>query len=245
MKIPKYYHVKHEILGLIEGLEPGDAVPTERRLAAQLDTSRTTLRKAIAELVVEGRLERTQGSGTFVARPKLLQVRQSTSFSSDLNADGWRPGSVVLSIDERPAEGDMCTRLDVAPGSPIHRVERLRTAQDEPIAHEVAHLPGPLPGLAASLAEHGSLYRTLATVYGVTVHRVEDTVETSLASPEQADLLDVDTGLPMLLIHRTAWDEASRPVEWTRSVFRGDRFRFVARHDVADAGAAMVGDAAR
>ena len=58
---------------------------------------------------------------------------------------------------------------------------------------------------------------------------VEDTVETALADPSQAALLGVDTGLPLLLVHRTAWDVDGRPVEWTRSVFRGDRFRFVAR----------------
>lgn len=232
-KIPKYYRVKSEILALMEDLRPGDAVPTERRLAERLDTSRTTVRKAIAELVVDGRLERTQGSGTYVAQPKLMQVRQLTSFSHDLSQEGWRPGSVLLSIDELPADGDLCQRLQVPAGTPIVRVERLRTAEDEPIAHELAHVPGPLPGLEESLAEHGSLYQALALDHGVTIQRVEDTVETSLASPGQAQLLHVETGLPMLLIHRTAWDENDRPVEWTRSVFRGDRFRFVARQSVA------------
>lgn len=234
MKIPKYYQVKHDILGLMADLQPGDAVPTERRLAERFATSRTTVRKAIAELVVDGRLERTQGSGTYIAQPKLMQVRQLTSFSHDLSEEGWRPGSVLLSIDERPADEELGRRLDVATGAPIVRVERLRTAQAEPIAHEVAHLPGAYPGLADSLAEHGSLCRAMADGYGVAVRRVRDTVETSLASPEQAQMLEVETGLPMLLIHRTAWDDADRPIEWTRSVFRGDRFRFVARQEVRD-----------
>ncbi len=240
MKVPKYYRVKSEILALISDLAPGTAVPTERELAVRFGTSRTTVRLAIAELVVDGRLERTQGRGTFVAQPKLMQVRQLTSFSQDLSSGGWRPGSVVLDISEQRAEGELCERLQVAEGSPVHRVERLRTAADEPIAHEVAHLPGPLPGLAAELATRGSLYRTLAEVYGIVLDVVEDTVETALADPSQAELLGVDTGLPMLLIHRTAWDVEGRPVEWTRSVFRGDRFRFVARQRIdvdVDAGA--------
>ena len=115
----------------------------------------------------------------------------------------------------------------------MHRVERVRTAGDEAIAHEVAHLIGPLPGLAARLAERGSLYRTLAEVYGVVLDVVEDTVETALADPTQAALLGVDTGLPVLLVHRTGCDATGRAVEWTRSVFRGDRFRFVARQRLA------------
>lgn len=229
MKVPKYFRVKGEILDLIANLATGDLVPTERELAERFDTSRTTVRQAIAELVVDGRLERTQGRGTFVAQPKLMQVRQLTSFSQDLSSEGWRPGSVVLDISEEAAEGELCDRLRVAPGTPVHRVERLRTAAAEPIAHEVAHLPGAYPGLAEELELRGSLYATMSEVYGATVDVVEDTVETALADPSQATLLGVDTGLPMLLIHRTAWDVDGRPVEWTRSVFRGDRFRFVAR----------------
>ncbi len=229
MKVPKYFQVKGELLALIADLTPGAPVPTERELAERFVTSRTTVRQAIAELVVEGRLERTQGRGTFVARPKLMQVRQLTSFSQDLTSEGWQPGSVVLDIAETAASGEVCARLQLAEGAVIHRVERLRTAADEPIAHEIAHLPGPLPGLAAELERRGSLYATLREVYGVILDVVEDTVETALADPSQAALLGVDTGLPMLLIHRTAWDREGRPVEWTRSVFRGDRFRFVAR----------------
>ncbi len=236
MKVPKYYRVKNEILALIAGLPPGSAVPTERELAETFETSRTTVRQAIAELVVNGRLERTQGRGTFVAQPKLMQVRQLTSFSQDLQSEGWRPGSVVLSVTEEPAQGEVCARLNVSPGTTIHRVERLRTAADEPIAHEVARLPGPLPALADELASRGSLYRTLRERFGIEIATVEDTVETTLADPVQADLLGVDTGLPMLLIHRTGWDAAGRPVEWTRSVFRGDRFRFVARQRLSDLG---------
>jgi GntR family transcriptional regulator len=113
-------------------------------------------------------------------------------------------------------------------------VERLRTAAGEPIAHEIAHLAGPLPGLADQLALRGSLYRTLDEAFGITLASVEDIVETALADPVEADLLGVDTGLPILLVHRTGRDAQGRPVEWTRSVFRGDRFRFVARHGVGD-----------
>lgn len=235
VRVPKYFQVKGEILALITGLVPGTAVPTERELAERFGTSRTTVRQAIAELVVEGRLERTQGRGTFVAKPKLMQVRQLTSFSRDLQAQGVRPGSVLLRLSEEPADEDIAAHLDIAPGSPIHLVERLRTAGSETIAHETAHLPGSLPNLAGELALRESLYVTLEEAYGIVLASVEDVVETALADPVEAHLLGVDTGLPILLVHRTGRDASGRPVEWTRSVFRGDRFRFVARHDVRDA----------
>ena len=234
VKVPKYFQVKSQILELIGGLAAGSPVPTERELAERYGTSRTTVRQAIAELVVDGRLERTQGRGTFVAQPKLMQVRQLTSFSQDLREEGWRPGSVVLSIDERPADADLARHLGIGPGTPFHRVERIRTAGEEAIAHEIAHLPGPLPGLAGHLDTLGSLYRTLHEVYDTEIAAVEDVIETALADPVEASLLGVDTGLPMLLVHRTGWADDGQIVEWTRSVFRGDRFRFVARHRLGD-----------
>lgn len=234
LKVPKYYQVKNEILALIVDLAPGAAVLTERELADRFETSRTTVRQAIAELVVDGRLERVQGRGTFVAQPKLMQVRQLTSFSGDLQDQGRRPGSVMLRINEQPADEDVSSHLEIATGTPIYRVERLRTAANEPIAHEIAHLVGPLPDLANQLAIRGSLYRTLHEAFGIELASVEDVVETALADPIEASLLGVDTGLPILLVHRTGRDATGRPVEWTRSVFRGDRFRFVARHDVGD-----------
>jgi GntR family transcriptional regulator len=137
---------------------------------------------------------------------------------------------VVLGIAQQPADAEVAEHLGIEAGTAIHRVERIRSASGEPIAHEIAHLAGELPNLAGELEARGSLYRTLREAFGIELAAVEDVVETALADPIDADLLGVDTGLPMLLVHRTGWDAEGRAVEWTRSVFRGDRFRFVARH---------------
>ena len=230
VRVPKYYALKGELLRLIEGADVGTMLPTERDLAERFAVSRTTVRQAIAELVVEGRLERTQGSGTYVAEPKLIQLRQLSSFTEDVSVRGRDTRSDVLDISRVAADADVARALDVALGTKVHRVERLRVVADEPIAHEVAHLAGSYPRLAAELAKRGSLYLTLSQAYGVELADAEDVIETALASPIEAQLLDVDIGLPMLLIRRTARDGDGRPVEYTRSVFRGDRFRFIARH---------------
>ncbi|MDO5696806.1 MAG: GntR family transcriptional regulator [Dermatophilus congolensis] len=229
MRVPKYYLVKNEILQLTAGMEEGEAVPTERELAERLDTSRTTVRQAIAELVVEGRLERAQGKGTFVAKPKLLSVRPLTSFSQNRQAEGERPGSVILDISQVEAGREVAEGLGVEPGTLVQRLERVRSVGDQPIAHEIAHLPRPLPDLQERLEQFGSLYLALAEAYDSEITTVEDVVETILADPVAANLLHVDTGLPLLLIHRTGWNARGEVVEWTRSAFRGDRFRFVAR----------------
>lgn len=235
MKVPKYYDAKRAILALIAGQVAGTALPAERDLALQLNTSRTTVRQALAELVIEGRLQRIQGSGTYVAQPKLMRVHPLMSFSQDVSAAGWDPGSVVLSVTEVAAEPESASRLRVPVRSPLARVERLRTASGERIAHEVSLLPGPLPGLAQHLDELGSLYRVLRERYGRTLVAAEDSVETALADPATAHLLGVDTGLPLLLAHRSSWDAEGVPVEWSVTKFRGDRFRFVA-HQRLDGG---------
>lgn len=226
---PKYYLLKEQILALIKGAEPGTLIPTERALAEQYSTSRTTVRQAIGELVAEGRLDRTQGSGTFVGQPKLTYVRQLTSFSEDAPQQGKTSSSRILDISRVAADIETAAHLRVPLGEELHRVERIRLINDEPLAHETALLPGPLPELEDRLTNTGSLYALLRDTYGIRITEVEDTVETKLTDPEEARLLGIEMATPMLLVHRLAFDPAGKPVEWTRSAFRGDRFRFVAR----------------
>ncbi len=226
---PKYYLLKIEVLGLIAGLQPGTLIPTERALAEKYATSRTTVRQAISELVAEGKLGRIQGHGTFVAPPKVTHVRQLTSFSDDARNQGLRPDSRVLALDIVKSDTDVAAHLGLDQGDPVTRLERIRLIDGEPLAHEIARLPGKLPRFKSNLAKAGSLYAVLADVYGIHIADVEDTVETALAGPADVRLLGIEMGAPLLVVHRLARDAAGAPVEWTRSAFRGDRFRFVSR----------------
>jgi GntR family transcriptional regulator len=234
MRVPKYYTYKLRLLEYIDGAAPGTMLPTERELADRFETSRTTVRQALTELVGEGRLDRVQGRGTFVAEPKIVHVRQLTSFSEDLGDRDTR--SELLGLDDEQADAVTAEHLDVAAGTVVQCIERIRWVGDEPLAHETARLPGTLRITAAELAASGSLYRTLRD-RGVSIAGADDQVETALASPEEARLLGTEVGQPLLVVHRTAWDDTGRVVEWTRSVFRGDRFRFQARVGVRPAGA--------
>lgn len=229
-RVPKYYRLKRHLLEFAQTHPPGSPVPPERTLATEFDTSRTTVRQALQELVVEGRLERIQGKGTFVAKPKVAQTLQLTSYTEDMRAQGLEPASRLLDVAEVPADAALADRLALTPGAPISRVERLRMADDDPMAIETTHLSAErFPELRHHLARCSSLYAVLAQKYGVHLAEGEETIETALATPGEAALLDTDVGLPMLLLSRHSRDESGQPVEWAKAVYRGDRYKFVAR----------------
>lgn len=230
-RVPKYYQLKQRLLEMTREREPGTLLPPERKLAEQFGTSRTTVRQAIQELVIEGRLERFQGRGTYVARPKVVQALQLlTSYTEDMRAQGLEPASRLLDIGYVRADDELAARLAVPRGGRVVRVERLRLADGEPMAIEASHLPAAkFPKLRQHLLKASSLYAALAEAYGVHLAEAEETIETALAEPQVAAMLGVDVGAPLLRLSRHSFDEHGQPIEYVRSLYRGDRFRFVAR----------------
>ena len=229
-RIPKYYTVKRQLLELTGTMTPGSPVPPERELAHRYSTSRTTVRQALAELVVEGRLLRMQGKGTFVAKPKVAQVLELASYTEGMRAHGLHPKTRILEIGYVTADEKLADLLGIRPGGRALRIHRLRLADGEPMSIDMSHLPARrFPGLRKQLERHSSLYETLAEAYGVEPAEGEETIETVLAGPNDARLLGVDVGLPLLLLSRHAFDSDGNPLEWAQSWYRGDRYKFVTR----------------
>jgi GntR family transcriptional regulator len=226
---PKYWGLKRHLLDLLQSMPPGSPIPTERSLAADFDVSRTTVRQALAELTIEGRLLRVQGKGTFAAEPKVAQRLQLSSYTEDMRAQGRQPSSKLLEIAEDPADAELSGLLGVRVGAKVLRMQRLRLADGEPMALATTHLPAArFRGLRRYLTSGGSLYQVLRERYGVELGHAEEIIETTLASPAEAELLGSDVGSPMLLLSRHSFDTEGAPVEWVRSVYRGDRYKFVA-----------------
>ena len=142
-------------------MPPGTPVPPERTLAAEFDTSRTTVRQALQELVVEGRLERIQGKGTFVAKPKVSQALQLTSYTEDMRAQGLEPTSQLLDIGYITADDRLAELLDITAGGRVLRIERLRHGQRRADGHRDDPPVGQaLPGAAPSPGQvHLALHR--------------------------------------------------------------------------------------
>src|SRR6201984_2124502 len=124
-KLPKYYQVKRQLLELTATLDAGSPVPPERELARSYGTSRTTVRQALAELVIEGRLLRMQGKGTFVAKPKVAQALELASYTEGMRAHGLHPQTKILDIGYVSADEQLAELLGVRPGGRVLRIHRL------------------------------------------------------------------------------------------------------------------------
>src|ERR671932_2275617 len=98
----KQSQTRGRVLDLIERLDVGDAIPSERQLSADLGMSRLTVRAALDDLVREGHLVRRRGSGTFVSEPKIAQELTMTSFTEDMRSRGMHPGSKTLDLRVTP-----------------------------------------------------------------------------------------------------------------------------------------------
>lgn len=227
---PKYYAVKRHLLEFIGSLEPGAAVPTERELALRMTTSRTTVRQALSELVVEGRLVRRQGSGTYVAEPKITWPLYLASFTEQVKASGFAPSAEVLATQRIAATAELAARLAIAPRAPVYKLDRLRLADNWPVAVETSWLPAErFPGLTRLIRVHGSLHEILSSHFATSLRAGEESIETAPATPREAGPLQVDVGTPMLVVSRQNFDAARAVVEFGRTWFRGDRVTLVTR----------------
>ena len=220
---------RDRVLDLIEPLEVGDAIPSERQLAAQFGISRLTVRAALEELVRDGHLDRRHGSGTYVTEPKIAQPLTLTSFSDDMKRRGMVPGSRTLELTGTPAGARLAHALGVSPETRLIRVKRLRLADGKPMAMEVLHVAEELvPGLTRADFEDHSFYELLRDRYGITIGSGTQAIEPTVTNEEESEVLGVPLHTPAFLFERTTLSESGRIVEFVRSIYRGDRYRLVA-----------------
>jgi GntR family transcriptional regulator len=223
--IPKYLQLRTILVELIEGeLGPDDAIPSERELSERFGVSRMTVRETVDRLVAEGRLYRVPAKGTFVAHPKLDMPLQLSSFSDDMRRRGLRPGARELTRRTEPAREHVRAALDLGQGD-VHVIERLRLADGTPMAIERTHVDASItPGLAGVSLEDASLYAVLADRYGIRLDGGEQWIEAAPADAEVAGRLGIGPRAPVLRIRRLA-RQGARPVEYTESVYRADRYQ--------------------
>jgi GntR family transcriptional regulator len=230
--IPLYYQLKQFIIDQITSgaLKAGDRVPSEAEIGEQFKVSRTTVRQAYSELVNLGFLTRMHGKGTFVSLPRIQQRLTSlTSFSQDMRARSQHPGARILRFETIPAPGNVATPLQITVGKPVIILRRLRLADDTPIAVETSYLVHDLcSGILNEDLENQSLYEMLSQKYQVIPTRALQALEATSSPAEEARLLQIRKGGPVLHIQRTTFNQNGVPFEQVESYYRGDRYLFFA-----------------
>lgn len=234
---PLYLQLKRWIEeALRDGLiKPGEALPSERDLALRADVSRVTVRKAVQHLVREGVLVQRHGSGTFVAQasPRVEQsLSHLTSFTEDMARRGMAVRSIWLDRGIFPASPDETLVLGLSAGESVARVARLRLAGDRPMAIERAALSAavlPDPG-----AIETSLYAHLESAGNRPVRAIQRIRAVNLGAAD-AKLLEVPAGSASLNIERISYLASGKVIEFTRSIYRGDAYDFLAELRIAAA----------
>lgn len=199
-------------------------LPSEREIAESFGVARMTARKTIDQLVHEGLAYRVPGRGAYVARPRLVLPLALRSFTEDIRARGMQPGSRLLHARAESAGPAVAEHLHLRPGSDVHCLRRLRLADDQPIALETSYLPAER---TTGLLGHdltGSLYNTLETAFGLVIDGGSQTISAAVVGAEDAHLLRVARGSAALCFDRFS-TAAGQPLEYTTSIYRGDRYQ--------------------
>jgi GntR family transcriptional regulator len=222
--IPLYLQLTAQLTDLIHNgeLKPNYRLPSERELSEILNVSRITTRLAVQELLESGLVYREQGRGTFVAEPKMRGVQAFTSFTEYMRNHGLMPGSRIINLELVGVDENLAQTLHINPGDPAVHLVRLRLADQQPVAVQSAYLPSRMfPGLENENMEDRSLFEVLRQKYFVYPAWTEAAVEASSATPEQARLLDIKTGEPVLIIRGLTFTESFEVVESVRTIYPG------------------------
>jgi len=226
---PRYIQLASHLRDAIRDstLKPGDALPPERAIVSATNLSRVTIRKALDVLVREGLLRQRHGSGTYVSdRPERIEQSLGvlTGFSADMTSLGHVPSVKWLQRAYAMPTPTEAMMLGLSPGEQVLKLHRLRLADGQPLAVELAVVPANLLPNLETLGN--SLYEALSDV-GALPEKALQRMRASRLPAFEAELLGAEEGETVLYIERLSRLASGRPVEFTRSYYRGDKYDFV------------------
>lgn len=238
---PLYVQLEKAFLADIRkrGLQPGDRLPTEGEIAETYGVSRQTIRQALMRLVADGYIERVQGLGSFVAKPRPSHQSLLTSFTQNMRAQGYLPQRRLIDSRVTTAPLETHASWDMAEGD-YQYVSRLLLVDGSPLA--IADTWIPLECLAgredlftAKVLESSSLYDLLqGAEIGLHLARGVETVRASVATAAQQKVLACAPGSSTLVVRRVSYTPSDRAVEWTVMTFVADRYEYTVELGPAD-----------
>ncbi len=227
--VPLYFQLQEILRGKILAGEygPGDLIPSEKELQEKFSVSRITVRNAINGLVFEDLLIKKQGHGTIVAYPRMMEDGNSKlkSFTEKMAQQGSEISTDVLEVLRIPATERIAEHLNVSVGDDIIYSKRLRKVDGEPIALFENYI-STRTGVTDKDDFSGSVYNIFEKKYGIKISGAEKVIEADIARSEDASLLKIPTGDPILIIRYTTFDNDNNPIEYSEGVYRADRYKY-------------------
>jgi len=230
--VPLYFQLQ-EILRrkILDGkYNPGDLIPSEKELQELYSVSRITVRNAINGLVFEDLLIKKQGRGTTVAYPRMQEDGNSTlqSFTEKMEQQGLKISTEVLDVARIPATERFTEHLNIGEGEEIIYSKRLRKVDGEPIALFENYICTKT-GVTEKDDFSGSIFNLLEKKYGIKIFGSEKVIEAGIARNEDAVLLDILAGDPVLIIRYTTFDADNNRIEYAEGIYRADRYKYMVR----------------
>ena len=204
----------------------GARIENEVSLSERLGVSRPTMRRAMQELVDQGLLVRKPGAGTQVVMRDVRRPVALTSLHDDLVKSGREPRTAVLSFEVIPAPDALALALRIPPRSSVTSVERVRYADDEPLALMHNMIPVQVAKLTRADLERRGLYECLRDVPGALPCTATEVIGARTATPEECVILGMKRGSAVLTMTRTAWNGDEHGVEYGSHIYRADRYAF-------------------
>jgi GntR family transcriptional regulator len=223
--LPLYAQLRKGLEARLAGGEwrAGDRIPSEPELCKEYGVSRPVVRQALQELASEGVFVRRKGLGTFVAEPKVVSrslVHSLVGFYQDMERMGLTTETRVLGQALEPAGEKVGARLKIDVLTPVVKISRLRSVGGHPVVLVSSYLPYALcPGLIQADLRHQSLYAYLEQEYSLRIGGGQREIEAVLATDEEARLLEVERGAPLLRLESVSFLEDGRPMEYFNGVF--------------------------
>jgi DNA-binding GntR family transcriptional regulator len=228
---PMYQQMNEILRELLRGGEfaEGDQFLTERQIAERFQVSRPTANKVLGGMVSEGLLEFRKGVGTFVCPPRLnFDIQTLVSFTDKAKEARRRPSTRVLQFQHMEASDagpEITAKLQIASGSKLFAITRLRLADGIPVILERRWVPvDAFPGLTRQELR-GSFYELCRKKYGLRISESDQTIRAVSLRGKDAKTLEVPSGSPAFLVSAVGYS-GTQPTWWEKTIYRGDSYEF-------------------